>query len=239
MFDFLTRKQLMLLGAIVAGSAIAGYIVPTEAAKLIATNQIADGAITTPKIANGAVTLAKFGTGVADSLKGSNGIDGTNGINCWDLNGDGVQDASEDINSDGQWDALDCQGSSTGFHPNTAPIVDAGPDQSVEGVLFQTGGGCAPIIGCTPTTYHLGCQFDLTGDVQDDEFTGFLSTKWSSLLPVQFSSEDSLNAQVALQASSPDPFTSDLLPFTVTLAANDGILEGSDDVSLTCTLPAG
>ena len=236
MLDFLTRKQLTLLGAIVAGSAIAGYIVPTEAAKLIGTNDIANGAVTTPKIADGAVSLAKFGTGVADSLKGTNGVNGANGINCWDLNGNRVNDPTEDVNHDGFWNALDCQGSSTGFHPNTAPIVDAGSDQSVVGVLFQTGGGCFLNI-CTPITYNLGCQFDLAGDVQDDEFTGFLSTKWSSLLPVQFSSEDSLNAQVALQASSPDQFTSDLLPFTVTLTANDGILEASDDVSLTCRLP--
>ena len=32
------------------------------------------------------------------------------GLACWDLNGDGIQDASEDVNSDNQWNALDCQG---------------------------------------------------------------------------------------------------------------------------------
>jgi len=35
---------------------------------------------------------------------------GTNGLACWDLNGDGIQDPAEDVNSDGNWDALDCQG---------------------------------------------------------------------------------------------------------------------------------
>ena len=32
-------------------------------------------------------------------------------IACWDLNGDGIQDPNEDINGDGSFDALDCQGS--------------------------------------------------------------------------------------------------------------------------------
>jgi hypothetical protein len=32
------------------------------------------------------------------------------GLNCWDLNGDGIQDANEDINSDQLWNHLDCQG---------------------------------------------------------------------------------------------------------------------------------
>ena len=41
---------------------------------------------------------------------GTNGIDGANGINCWDTNGDGINDSSEDTNNDGIWDALDCAG---------------------------------------------------------------------------------------------------------------------------------
>lgn len=36
--------------------------------------------------------------------------DAASGLACWDLNGDGIQDASEDINGDQQWNALDCQG---------------------------------------------------------------------------------------------------------------------------------
>ncbi|MEI8646393.1 hypothetical protein P4S60_18380 [Pseudoalteromonas sp. Hal040] len=31
------------------------------------------------------------------------------GINCWDTNGDRVNDQSEDVNFDGQWNAADCQ----------------------------------------------------------------------------------------------------------------------------------
>ncbi len=38
----------------------------------------------------------------------SNGIG--QGLDCWDINGNGIQDANEDTNNDGIWDALDCQG---------------------------------------------------------------------------------------------------------------------------------
>jgi len=40
----------------------------------------------------------------------TSGTPGVNGLNCWDLNGNGAQDAAEDINNDGSWDALDCKG---------------------------------------------------------------------------------------------------------------------------------
>lgn len=53
-----------------------------------------------------------------DSIKGDKGDQGdpgTDGISCWDLNGNGVGDitvdeTNEDINLDGVLDALDCQG---------------------------------------------------------------------------------------------------------------------------------
>jgi hypothetical protein len=38
------------------------------------------------------------------------GRDGTDGLDCWDLNGDGVPDPQEDTNTDGTWDARDCRG---------------------------------------------------------------------------------------------------------------------------------
>ena len=38
------------------------------------------------------------------------GRDGTDGLNCWDINGNAVPDPEEDINEDGTWNALDCQG---------------------------------------------------------------------------------------------------------------------------------
>lgn len=39
-----------------------------------------------------------------------NGTNGTNGINCWDLNGNGVNDSSEDTNMDSAYNTLDCLG---------------------------------------------------------------------------------------------------------------------------------
>ena len=42
--------------------------------------------------------------------QGDPGLDGADGLACWDLNGDGVQDPEEDLNTDGSWDTLDCQG---------------------------------------------------------------------------------------------------------------------------------
>jgi len=48
-----------------------------------------------------------------DGANGTNGIDGvagSDGVSCWDLNGNGTGDAEEDVNDDGNFDALDCQG---------------------------------------------------------------------------------------------------------------------------------
>lgn len=42
--------------------------------------------------------------------QGIQGALGPPGLNCWDTNGDGIQDAGEDKNNDGNWDTLDCQG---------------------------------------------------------------------------------------------------------------------------------
>lgn len=45
-----------------------------------------------------------------DGVDGENGADGAYGVSCWDLNGNGTGDAEEDLNDDGNFDALDCQG---------------------------------------------------------------------------------------------------------------------------------
>src|ERR1051325_7107196 len=60
---------------------------------------------TGPAGANGAT-----GPTGRSGANGATGANGTNGIHCWDTNGNGVNDPSEDLNSDGNWDALDCAG---------------------------------------------------------------------------------------------------------------------------------
>ena len=41
---------------------------------------------------------------------GLQGPIGPKGIDCWDLNGNGLNDPEEDVNEDGQWNAEDCKG---------------------------------------------------------------------------------------------------------------------------------
>jgi hypothetical protein len=53
------------------------------------------------------------GAAGATGAAGSAGSNGANGINCWDTNGNGVNDPSEDINSDGSFNTLDCGGTGT------------------------------------------------------------------------------------------------------------------------------
>jgi hypothetical protein len=52
---------------------------------------------------------ANGATGVAGPT-GVNGVTGATGLHCWDLNGDGINDLAEDINTDGFWNSLDCIG---------------------------------------------------------------------------------------------------------------------------------
>lgn len=48
--------------------------------------------------------------GIPEGNAGATGMTGDAGINCWDLDGDRVNDPNEDINMDGAYNALDCQG---------------------------------------------------------------------------------------------------------------------------------
>jgi hypothetical protein len=61
---------------------------------------------------------------------------GEPGLNCWDLDEDGIEDPEEDINQDGSWDTLDCQGpqgeqgptGSQGEQGPTGPPGEQGPE---------------------------------------------------------------------------------------------------------------
>jgi octaheme c-type cytochrome (tetrathionate reductase family) len=56
------------------------------------------------------------GTPGATGSTGATGATGPAGLNCWDLNGNGVGDlATEDINKDGKVDVYDCRTTSSGY----------------------------------------------------------------------------------------------------------------------------
>ncbi len=54
--------------------------------------------------------VALFALSGNQGPRGLSGPAGTSGLACWDLNGDGVQDRAEDVNGDGAFNTLDCQG---------------------------------------------------------------------------------------------------------------------------------
>ena len=80
------------------------------------------------------------------------------GLACWDLNGNGIGDPNEDINNDGIWDALDCQGDEGPTGPQ-GPIGLTGP------VGPQGATGPQGPIGLTGATGATGPQgpIGLTG----------------------------------------------------------------------------
>jgi len=82
-------------------------------------------------------------TGV-NGATGPTGVAGTNGIHCWDLNGNGINDPLEDINGDLIFDALDCVG-------DTGAVGAMGPT-GVAGATGPTG-----LTGATGTTGPIGC----------------------------------------------------------------------------------
>lgn len=71
---------------------------------------------------------------------GQPGSAGQDGLNCWDLNGNHVNDPAEDVNADGQFSALDCQGpaGSTLFDTYIDRFFTFGPDPN-EGALDVPG----------------------------------------------------------------------------------------------------
>lgn len=96
--------------------------------------------------------------------RGENGQDGAPGLMCWDLNGNGTADATEDVNGDGQWTALDCSRNSVfdvqlfgasgdGLADDTAPIQSA-----IEAA--QTNGGGTVFF--PPGTYSTTTELTVT-----------------------------------------------------------------------------
>lgn len=88
----------------------------------------------------------------------ANGPQGLPGVNCWDLDGDGVNDPNEDVNLDSQFNALDCKGDSGASGPQ-------GP-QGVAGTTGVTGPGIDSIVynaNGSLSVYYSNSQVITTG----------------------------------------------------------------------------
>ena len=103
----------------------------------------------------------------ANGTNGPTGANGNNGLNCWDTNGNGFNDPSEDVNGDNQWNSLDCQGAQGSVGP-TGPQGLQGPT-GVNGLNGATGPSGDP--GPTGATGPVGLN-GATGPSGDPGPTG-------------------------------------------------------------------
>lgn len=77
---------------------------------------------------------------------GAAGQPGTDGLACWDADGDGVKDLAEDVNNDGEHNTLDCQGSS-GSTDLTLPFAGTNiTDDNAFEVINVGVGGAATFV---------------------------------------------------------------------------------------------
>lgn len=79
--------------------------------------------------------------------QGAPGAPGEGGVNCWDINGDGVNDAAEDVNGDGVWDAMDCQGASGEAGLTTQGAPGAPGADGADGASGSDGLNCWDLNG--------------------------------------------------------------------------------------------
>jgi len=79
---------------------------------------------------------------------GAPGADAQPGLSCWDLDGDGVGSPDEDINGDGNYDALDCRGEPGPPGADGRPGADGEPGAAgLPGAAGQSGTCCWDLDG--------------------------------------------------------------------------------------------
>jgi hypothetical protein len=96
-----------------------------------------DGAAANNDALSGRVDTLDQTVNDLQSTQGQPGVPGTNGLACWDLNGNGQPDPEEDVNHDGVWDALDCQGAAGQNGQNGQNGQDGQDGQDLTGVLAR------------------------------------------------------------------------------------------------------
>jgi hypothetical protein len=100
-------------------------------------------------------------------VDGRDGVDGQDVLNCWDLNGDGIEDVVEDVNDDKVWDALDCQANNSPTSLGPFTVVNVSYDLKKQ---YCLSGGIE-----TPDCCPVG--FESIGARGDNEATVCLETK--------------------------------------------------------------
>lgn len=104
----------------------------------------------------------EFGADGTDGANGLDGTDGTDGVNCWDLNANGAADAEEDINQDGNFNALDCQGDQ-GLSGQDAPNSDFYFQNGFKGYDGTVDAQISNIIGFDNSNEELSMTVFYTG----------------------------------------------------------------------------
>ena len=99
-------------------------------------------------------------SGSEQALNGIDGSAGTSGQSCWDLDGDGEADASEDVNGDGIVDVQDCQGQPGQDGQDCWDLNGNGEPDPVEDI---NGDGSINVEDCQDF------QAEDTGDAGDNE----------------------------------------------------------------------
>lgn len=188
-------------------------------------------------------------------IPGNPGQDGTPGQACWDLNNNGLGDLpAEDASGDGVVNINDCKGlnGDAGTSGDTTdlelridalenafakinkdPIVDAGVDQTLTGVIHPA--GC--FIGiCVPET--LSCTTTLAGVASDDGLRQPITTTWK-FTPGGFgisASFDPSDLNTSLNILAPTTVLAPLLA-EFELEVYDGHNTVTDIVQIQCNHP--